>query len=96
MTDGSWFDDKPRWSPDGRTLYFVSNRDGHPEVWGRHFDSLTGRPVGELFRVTAFAGGPEFLSPHFTQMDMVVSERRLFLPMARAAGQIWLLEHVEE
>lgn len=28
VTDGSWYDDKPRWAPDGRTIYFVSNRNG--------------------------------------------------------------------
>ena len=28
ITDGAWFDDKPRWGPDGRVLYFVSNRSG--------------------------------------------------------------------
>jgi len=26
ITEGKYFDDKPRWSPDGRTLYFLSNR----------------------------------------------------------------------
>jgi hypothetical protein len=28
VTDGSTFDDKPRWSPDGRMIYFTSDRDG--------------------------------------------------------------------
>ena len=42
ITDGSWFDDKPRWGPDGRILYFVSNRTGVANVWARRFDDATG------------------------------------------------------
>ncbi len=39
MTEGTWFDDKPRWSPDGRILYFVSNRTGVANIWGRRFNT---------------------------------------------------------
>ena len=28
ITDNNHWDDKPRWSPDGRTVYFVSRRGG--------------------------------------------------------------------
>jgi Tol biopolymer transport system component len=34
ITDGTWFDDKPRFGPDGRIVYFVSNRSGVANVWG--------------------------------------------------------------
>jgi hypothetical protein len=45
--DDTWFDDKPRWGPNGRMLYFVSNRTGVASVWGRRFDSSTGTPIGD-------------------------------------------------
>lgn len=32
ITDGRW-DDKPRWSPNGNILYFVSERDGFRCIW---------------------------------------------------------------
>ena len=54
ITDGKHWDDKPRWSPDGKTIYFVSGRSGFFNVWGIRFDSTKGKPVGEAFRVTAF------------------------------------------
>ena len=38
VADGAWFDDKPRWGPDGRMIYFVSNRSGVPNLWCRRFD----------------------------------------------------------
>jgi Tol biopolymer transport system component len=38
ITEGKYFDDKPRWEPSGRKLYFISNRTGFFNVWGIGFD----------------------------------------------------------
>src|SRR5262249_23173948 len=46
VTESRHWDDKPRWSPDGRTIYFVSLRGGFFNVWGIHFDSAAGKIVG--------------------------------------------------
>jgi Tol biopolymer transport system component len=95
ITDGASYDDKPRWAPDGRTLYFTSNRDGRANVWGRHVDALTGEPLGDAFRVTAFEGGRMTISPLW-QLEMSVSASRLFLPMFEGTGQVWVLDHVDQ
>ena len=59
VTDGESYDDKPRWPPDGRALYFLSARDGSLNLWGRRFDPETGTVVGAPYRVTSFRGsGP--------------------------------------
>jgi len=34
ITDGKHWDDKPRWSPDGKVIYFLSERSGFFNVWG--------------------------------------------------------------
>jgi Tol biopolymer transport system component len=39
----------PQWSPDGRTLYFLSERDGWCCIWGRRLDPITKRPAGDVF-----------------------------------------------
>jgi Tol biopolymer transport system component len=49
IADTGW-DDKPRWSPDGNTLYFVSERDGFRCIWAQHLDSQK-RPLGEAIAV---------------------------------------------
>ncbi len=41
----------PRWSPDGKTLAFISTRDGSPQVW------LIPAGGGEARKVTDFPGG---------------------------------------
>ena len=95
ITDGAWYDDKPRWAPDGRTLYFVSNRSGRAGVWGRRFDTSSGQPVGEAFLVTAFERTRQIPTPNFGQLDIVVSSTQIFVPMHEASGQLWILDQVD-
>ena len=52
ITQGIYWDDKPRWSPDGRVLYFTSARRGFVNVWARRFDPDRGEAIGEAFAVT--------------------------------------------
>ncbi len=50
----------PVWSPDGRFLYFVSNRRGNQGFWRVRIDEATGRPLGEPEPV----GTPSTFSRH--------------------------------
>jgi hypothetical protein len=47
--------DKPRWSVDGRHIYFTSERGGFLNVWAADFNPGTGA-IGTAFRVTDFDG----------------------------------------
>jgi Tol biopolymer transport system component/DNA-binding winged helix-turn-helix (wHTH) protein len=95
ITDGAWFDDKPRWGPDGRILYFVSNRTGVANVWGRRFDDATGMPIGDPFPVTSFRSAQFVLTPRTVQMDIAVTATQLLLPMTEARSEIWMLDQVD-
>jgi Tol biopolymer transport system component len=46
----SFWDDKPRWSPNGNLLYFVSDRDGHLCLWAQRLNGGTKQPIGTPFR----------------------------------------------
>ena len=46
ITEGQYWDDKPRWSPDGKTIYFVSNRTGFLNVWKVRFEPTSGQTLG--------------------------------------------------
>jgi Tol biopolymer transport system component len=95
VTDGAWFDDKPRWGPDGGVLYFVSNRDGVPNVWGRRFASLRGEPTGDLFPVTRFRSAKFSLTERTVSMEIAVTTRHLILPMTEARSEIWMIDGVD-
>ena len=95
VTDGRTYGDKPRWSSDGRTLYYVSNQDGRFEVWGRRFDPGSGTAAGPPFRVTSLEGARQVLSPARGSMDLMLAADRLFLSLYEASGRIWMLDQVD-
>ncbi len=95
ITEGVWFDDKPRWGPDGDILYFVSNRGGIANVWGRRFDTAAGVAVGESFPVTSFRSAQFHLTPRTVQMDIAITPTSLLLPMSESRSDIWMLDHVD-
>jgi acylaminoacyl-peptidase len=45
LTEGSWSDTLPAWSPDGASVAFLSDRDGTTQVWVRRLDSTADRQV---------------------------------------------------
>ena len=94
ITDGKQWDDKPRWSPDGRTIYFLSRRGGFFNVWGIHFDPEKGRPAGEPFRVSAFER-PRLMVPQMiAPVALSITKNRLLLTMTEVSGGIWVLDNI--
>jgi len=94
VQDGHWYD-KPRWAPDGRILYFVSNRAGFFNVWGIRFDSDQGRPISEPFRVTAFESPGRMISIRITGAEISVVRNKLAVPITEVSGNIWMLDGVD-
>ena len=95
ITDGQHWDDKPRWSPDGRTIYFVSGPDGFFNVWGIRFDPNTGKPVGPPFQVSKF-DRPLLMIPRWIpSVGFSLTQDRFVLTMAEESGNIWLLDNVD-
>ena len=92
ITEGKYWDDIPHWSPDGKTIYFSSNRTGFFNVWGIRFNPDTGKPVGEPFRVTNFEGLTQMYQSngHFA-----MSANRLVITLKDVSGNIWVLDNVD-
>jgi Tol biopolymer transport system component len=53
ITNDAALDWAPEWSPDGRWIYFASDRGGAMAIWRIAVDEGTGRPSGEPEAVTA-------------------------------------------
>jgi Tol biopolymer transport system component len=95
VTNGQSFDDKPRWSPDGRTIYFVSSQDGFLNLWARRFDARTGNPDGASVRVTSFSGPEQLLPSSISRIEFAVTGDRLFVPLTEKTTNLWMLDQVD-
>ena len=53
LTDNAGSDSSPRWSADGKTIYFMSNRDGDYQIWAIDADGKN------MHRISNIEGGIE-------------------------------------
>ena len=94
LEDHVW-PDKPRWSPDGRTLYFLSRgTDGYFNLWGVPVDPARGAQTGKPFQITHFSSPDWRIDPNMANADIDVASGKLVLPMQNVKGSIWLLSGV--
>jgi len=96
VTEGQYWDDKPRWSPDGKSIYFVSNRTGFFNVWKVRFDPASGKILNQPVRITDFENAAHMLMPNFVHMEIALTADRLILPMTESSGGIWIMENVDQ
>jgi len=76
LTRGPKRDDQPLWSPDGRNIAFISDRDGKPQIY------LISPSAGEAYKLTdhrvgiqSFAWSPDGKSIAFIAADPIPEER---------------------
>jgi len=94
LEDHVW-PDKPRWSPDGRTLYFLSRgADGYFNLWGVPIDPARGAQTGKPLQVTHFSSPDWHIDRNMGDAEIGLASGRLVLPMQSVKGSIWLLSGV--
>jgi Tol biopolymer transport system component len=97
VTDGMRWADKPRWSPDGRMVYyFSSSAAGVYNLHGLRFDSATGRTLGAPIQITSFDSPARTITPHLANGELGLAPGRLALPILQATGSIWMLDNVDQ
>jgi Tol biopolymer transport system component len=87
---GSDWRGSPRWSADGRLLYYLSDRDGFICLWAQPLDPASKQPSGEPFPV---------LHAHDNRMKMItmiretagisVGRRRVVINASELTGEIY-------
>ena len=94
-SDHEW-PDKPRWGPDGRTLYVLSLKPaGYFNLWGVRMDPVRGTPVGEPFQITFFNSPDLIIDPNLASSEMDVRGRSLLLVTRKTTGNIWMLSGMD-
>jgi Tol biopolymer transport system component len=97
VTEGSGIDSWPFWSPDGRLLYFLSQRDGFRCVWAQSLDFETKHPVGSPINVLHIHSARRSLSNWRSsgEMGMSLTPDALVFSMLEITGNIWMAEMEE-
>ncbi len=80
VTDDAAFDWNPVWSPDGRYLYFTSDRNGEMSLWRAPIEEDSGKVLGQPEPVTGPSG--ESWHPGFS------SNGRNLIYVQRTAGEM--------
>ncbi len=91
VTDASTFEDKPRWSPDGRIIFFTSDRDGFRCLWAQRLDPTTKHPAGPPLPVYHFhTARRSLLNTGVLRLEISVARDKIVFNMGEITGNIWL------
>jgi len=84
------WNDKPRWSADGRTIYFYSTRDSFPCIWRQRLDPANLRPVDRPL-VVLDLHDPEFSLKQVSRgaFNLSVAHNLMVLNIATSKANIW-------
>ncbi len=77
----------PSFSPDGNTVYYVSNEDGHACIYARRL-SANRQPSGDPVVVQHLHEANAYGHPH----DMAVGADKIVLLMNQGSSNIWLMQ----
>ena len=93
ISDGETWDDKPRWSPDGNLLYFISERDGFRCLWAQRLDARTKRPSGAPAAVQHFHSSRlSLMNVDYSALEISITRHRVLFNAGEVTGNIWAAE----
>jgi len=85
--------DKPRFSPDGKLLYFTLDRNGSRSVQAVRFDLGSGRPIGDPFLVYDFRSPRlSMLAVNLSDLELCVAPDKIVMLLAESNWNIWMTE----
>jgi serine/threonine protein kinase len=98
-TEGKWHpitppsesSDRPRWSGDGKTIYFLSTRDGFSCLWGQNFNAETGEVFGDPFPVMHFHNRRASIDVVGSRsFNLSVAGDSLYFNLGESSSSIWI------
>jgi eukaryotic-like serine/threonine-protein kinase len=91
VTDGRQKVDKPRFSPDGKLVYFTQDRDGSRGIRAVRFDPRTGQALGDSF--TVFDSGQSRLTLFGVNpgsLEIGIAKDKLVMLLAESTSNLWI------
>jgi Tol biopolymer transport system component len=89
----SLWDDKPRWSPNGDLLYFISDRDGHLCLWVQRLNIDTKQPIGAPFPLYHFHNSRlAMINVGTGALEIGVARDKIVMGLGELTGNIWSLK----
>jgi serine/threonine protein kinase len=93
ITDATTIHDKPRWSPSGNLLYFISERDGYRCIRAQRLDPATKRPVGEASDVYhSHSARRSLMNAGVRFLEISLARDKLVFNLGEITGNIWMAE----
>jgi serine/threonine protein kinase len=90
ITEGPW-DDQPRWSPDGNTVYFVSERDGYRCVWAQRLDTRK-HPAGPAVPIFhAHEARRSMATVGIGDLGLSVARDKIVFNLSERNGNLWMV-----
>jgi len=87
------WDDKPRWSPSGSLIYFISDRDGHLCLWAQRLANRTKALVGTPFPVYHFHNARLSMTNLDTGiLEIGVAKDKIIVGLGELTGNIWSMK----
>jgi hypothetical protein len=92
VSDEHGWSDKPRWSPDGNTLYFISDRDGFFCLWAVRLNPTTKRPISPPFPISHFhTSRVSMMNVGLSFSEIGVASDKIVMALGELTGNIWSL-----
>ena len=90
ITSREDFSERPRWSGDGKTVFYLSTRDGFSCLWGQHFDMASSQTATMPFAVMHYHNArfspARVVSRSF---NLSVSGDSIYLNVGETNSSIW-------
>jgi serine/threonine protein kinase/Tol biopolymer transport system component len=95
LTGAHEWADKPRWSPDGKLIYYILRQGSFFNLWAAPFDVKEGKAAGAPFQITHFDSPRREISTSIGRSDIGVSAKRVVLTIMEQTGSIWMLDGMD-
>jgi Tol biopolymer transport system component len=91
ITEASQSSDRPRWSGDGKAIFYVSTRDGFFCIWGQTFDPEAGQVTGPPFAVMHYHNrrdSIDVVAPR--SFNLSVAGDSIYFNLGESSSSIWI------